>query len=276
MEDISYEEVRDNISSAIKNAAYDYYLSYMKDDMPTFIEASKLIGIATYTFLKTVPDLLQYINYCKVTALHEILPVVCERDYKLEEPAPVTMVEIEMAAANPTEMTDGVKELMAEIILPLCETYYGSYINDDGSTFQISSQMLEGLPRIAAHDHPHINDYINYCKVEAANHILNETMPREYVLFNHPYIMYSLINEYDVEVLKRTDDVMPDEDKKIFNRILSVMIDLQISSEFNDNDDFNDQDLSYIFYQLLKNDDLHELLEMTDNDLKEKIIAIIG
>lgn len=267
MENIT--EIRDNISDVIKNATHDYYLSYMKNDMPTFIESSKLIGMATYTFLKTVPDLLQYINYCKVTALHEILPVICKRDYKLEEPAPVTMLEIEMAAANHTEMTDGVKNLMAEIILPLCETYYSSYINDDGSTFQISSQMLDDLPRIAAHDHPHINDYINYCKIEAANHILNETMPREYVLFNHPYIMYTLINEYDVEVLKRADDEIPDEDKKIFNMIIDVMIDLQISPVFTD------QDLSYIFYQLLKNDNRHELSEMTDDDLKERIIAII-
>lgn len=268
MEDIT--EIRDNISSLIKNAAYDYYLSYMKDDMPKFIESSQIIAIGTYTFLKTVPDLLQYINYCKVAALHEILPVICERDYKLEEPAPVTMLEIEMAAANPTEMTDGVKELMAEIIMPLCETYYGSYIKDDVATFQISSQMLDDLPRIAAHDHPHINDYINYCKVEAANHILNETMPREYLLFNHPYIMYKLIKECDVEVLKRTNDEIPDDDKKIFNKIIGVMIDLQISSGFND------QDLSYIFYQLLKNDDMNGLLKMTDDDLKDKIITIIG
>lgn len=77
------------------------------------------------------------------------------------------------------------KTALSKKIKALCDTYYISYLNNDEDKFQTTAAMLDDLREIAADKYPHINDYINYCMVDSLNKILNERMPRKYLLF-HP------------------------------------------------------------------------------------------
>lgn len=80
------------IETAVSHVAYDYYMSYIKDDMARFKEASELLDIAAFTPL-TYPNMMAYINYCKVAASNEILNNLFKRDFKLKEPAAVSIDE---------------------------------------------------------------------------------------------------------------------------------------------------------------------------------------
>ena len=81
----------------------------------------------------------------------------------------------------------GKNELMRKI-QALCDTYYISYINDDADNFHAAAGMLDNISEVAAAKYPHVEDYINYCRVSSLNKILNERMPRKYLLF-HPEAM---------------------------------------------------------------------------------------
>lgn len=80
------------IETAVSHVAYDYYMSYIKDNMEVFKEASELLDIATFQPV-TYPNMIAYVNYCKVTAANEILSRLIKRDFKLREPKPVMIDE---------------------------------------------------------------------------------------------------------------------------------------------------------------------------------------
>lgn len=80
------------IETAVSHVAYDYYMAYIKDDMEHFKEASELLDIAAFKPL-TYPNMMAYINYCKVAASNEILNKLFKRDFKLKEPIPVGIDE---------------------------------------------------------------------------------------------------------------------------------------------------------------------------------------
>lgn len=81
-----------DIETAVSHVAYDYYMSYIKDDMEAFKEASELLDIAAFKPI-TYPNMMAYINYCKVAAGNEILSKLIKRDFKLKEPIPVSIDE---------------------------------------------------------------------------------------------------------------------------------------------------------------------------------------
>lgn len=78
-------------------------------------------------------------------------------------------------------------ELMRKI-KALCDSYYVSYINNDAANFHAASHMLDAISGIVKDKYPNVDDYINYCMVESLNTILNEKIPRKYLLF-HPEAM---------------------------------------------------------------------------------------
>ena len=75
------------------------------------------------------------------------------------------------------------KTALMRKIKALCDTYYVSYLNNDQDKFLITAAMLDDISGIAADRYPNVDDYINYCMVESLNTILNERMPRKYLLF---------------------------------------------------------------------------------------------
>lgn len=81
-----------NIETAVSHVAYDYYMAYIKDDMPHFKEASELLDIVIFHTL-THPNMIAYVNYCKVAASNEILNKLFDRDFKLKEPSAVAIDE---------------------------------------------------------------------------------------------------------------------------------------------------------------------------------------
>ena len=80
------------VERALSHTAYDYYMSYFKDDMELFELASELMDIAIYESL-TYPNMIAYINYCKVAASNEILTKLFHRNFKLKEPEAVSIDE---------------------------------------------------------------------------------------------------------------------------------------------------------------------------------------
>lgn len=104
MEDNDHEDMRIGmnvpaIETAVSHVAYDYYMSYIKDDMARFKEASVLLDIAAFTPL-TYPNMMAYVNYCKVAAANEILEKLFKRDFKLKEVIPVAIDESFNAEVN--------------------------------------------------------------------------------------------------------------------------------------------------------------------------------
>lgn len=94
------------------------------------------------------------------------------------------------------EIADGKMDIVSKYgkhrlmnkIKTICDTYYVSYFNNDKDKFLTAAAMLDDLSVIAADTYPNVNDYINHCMVESLNKILNERMPRKYLLF-HPEAM---------------------------------------------------------------------------------------
>ncbi len=77
------------------------------------------------------------------------------------------------------------KDGLMRKIKALCDTYYISYVNDDEANFHAAAGMLDTISAIAKDTYPNVDDFINYCMVESLNTILNERLPRKYLLF-HP------------------------------------------------------------------------------------------
>lgn len=259
--------IRDEVGMTIKNAAHDYYLSYVKNDMNTFKVSSEIIGQATALFINANPKLVDYINYCKVTASNEILQLVCKRDYTLKEPTIVELKDIEAAASTSNIRMEW--DDMWDIIIPLCKKYYNSYLNNDSDTFHITVKMLEALSRIAADSYPDINNYINYSMIEVLNKILNDDMPREYILFNHPLLIVKTVID-ESYVLRKDDADMDNDDISSVNIILLAD---KIKDILDDESvELSAADTEYIVYQLLKD---KEELSNTNKPLKEVIKAIM-
>ena len=94
-----------NIETAVSHVAYDYYMAYIKDDMPHFKEASELLDIVIFHTL-THPNMIAYVNYCKVAASNEILNKLFDRDFKLKEPSAVAIDEMEYKVIGNGRLTN--------------------------------------------------------------------------------------------------------------------------------------------------------------------------
>lgn len=90
------------------------------------------------------------------------------------------------------EIADGKEDILSKYsktalmrkIKALCDAYYISYLNNDADNFHAAAKMLDDMVMITEDKYPNVNDYINYCLIESLNKILNERMPRKYLLFN--------------------------------------------------------------------------------------------
>ena len=106
------------VERALSHTAYDYYMSYFKDDMELFELASELMDIAIYESL-TYPNMIAYINYCKVAASNEILTKLFHRNFKLKEPAAVSIDEsfndMVMELLDENIVADAMDDFMEEI-----------------------------------------------------------------------------------------------------------------------------------------------------------------
>ena len=102
-------------------------------------------------------------------------------------------------------------------IKALCDMYYVSYFNNDPDNFHAAAEMLDDITVITEATYPNVEDYINHCMIESLNKILNERMPRKYLLF-HPEEMSIDVDfhmdlfkdiakrEADRDIVKRNDD----------------------------------------------------------------------
>ena len=109
------------------------------------------------------------------------------------------------------------KTALMRKIKALCDMYYVSYFNNDPDKFHAAAEMLDDITVITEATYPNVEDYINHCMIESLNKILNERMPRKYLLF-HPEEMSIDVDfhmdlfkdiakrEADRDIVKRNDD----------------------------------------------------------------------
>ncbi|MBP3928222.1 MAG: hypothetical protein J6D47_01475 [Peptostreptococcaceae bacterium] len=101
------------------------------------------------------------------------------------------------------------KELMSKI-KALCDAYYVSYFNNDADSFHAAAEMLDDITVITEATYPNVEDYINHCMVNSLNKILNERMPRKYLLF-HPEEM-SIDVDFHMNLFKDIDKMEAERD----------------------------------------------------------------